>query len=295
MPGVQKENGQICFEIDNVRIYVAFDDGFFNLNTTHSRLHNHSRYEMHLTLDGISCIKTESGIFSMHKSEGYVIAPETVHNCLTEEAQTVKSSFWFSFEKLNTYSKRDVYSLFERAFGSIGEIKKITNAEGYISILQQIILEYYSENLFATEKIKSLFSLLMMQLAEELLPKVKTNAEAIQTGGSSAGEEKILRRMLIEEYINRNYNKNISLESLAEVLHLSRKQAGRAFVSEFGINFKDYIIKFRINLSLYLLQQTDLAVVKIASLVGYKSYNGFYKAFSAHIGTTPEQYRKQKQ
>ncbi len=135
--------------------------------------------------------------------------------------------------------------------------------------------------------------MIMMQLAEELLPEENLSTKLMQGDESIAGEEKNLRRIIIEEYINRNYNKDISLDNLANALHLSRKQAGRVFLSEFGTTFKIYVAKFRINVATRFLRQTDLPVKKIAALVGYNSYNGFYKPFLTYIGKTPEAYRKQ--
>lgn len=287
------ENSRISFEIENTRIYVSFDDGFFNLDKTNSSFHNHNRYEFHLALEGTTYIETESRRFTMKKWEGYLIAPGLIHTCLLQEKAAVKSSFWFRFERIKKETERDVYSLFVKAFNNIDGIKKINHAKKYIDGLKQIISEFYSQNLLATDKIKSGFALLMMQLVEELLPESKQDMDARQYNGTMASEERNLRRIMIEEYINRNYNKNISLEHLANVLHLSKKQASRVFLSEFGTNFKTYITKFRINISMHFLRQTDLPVVKISSLVGYKSYTGFYKAFLTYTKETPENYRQQ--
>ena len=288
----QKENGRICIEIENVRIFVSFDDGFFNLEKTRPLFHNHNRYEFHLALQGATRIETDRGTFIMEETEGYLLSPGIMHNCILLAKASVKSSFWFTFEKIKKNTERDVYALFLKAFSDINGIKKIDQADKYITNLKQIILEFYSQDLFQADKIKSRFSLIMMQLAEELLPESKQNKGLLQSEESLAGEEKNLRRIIIEEYINRNYNKDISLKHLASVLYLSPKQVSRIFMSEFGTSFITYVTKFRINVATRYLRQTELPVKKIATLVGYKSYNGFYKPFLTYIGQTPDVYRK---
>ncbi len=120
----QKENCRIFFEIENVRIFVSFDDGFFNLEKNRPLFHSHNRYEFHLALQGATRIETTLGTFVMEESEGYLLAPGIMHHCVLTAKDSIKSSFWFTFEKTKKTAERDVYALSLNAFSDIDGIKK---------------------------------------------------------------------------------------------------------------------------------------------------------------------------
>ena len=294
MDKIKKEKSIISFDIENVRVYITLDDGFFNLETIAPAIHSHTRYEFHLALEGETYIETAQQRYTLRESEGYIISPGTLHTCRQDENKSIKSSFWFTFEKNRKNSSKDIFSLLSNAFESIDEVRKIENALKYIDMLKEIMHLYYSQSTFAEEKIKNLFSIVMLQLSEEFMPQNDIYENTLFGYMVSDYDEKNLRRIIIEEYINRNYQKDVTLKTLARVLHLSIKQASRVFESEFQESFKTYITKFRISISMDYLKQSDLPVVKIAHLVGYKSYNGFFKPFTKLVGVPPEEYRKTK-
>ena len=88
---------------------------------------------------------------------------------------------------------------------------------------------------------------------------------------------------ILREYIGYNADKNISLESLAEALCVSKKQAERLMQKHVGRTFLEELTDTRMKLAeQYLAMDDSMPLTKIATLVGYQSYSGFYKAYKKY-------------
>ncbi len=84
------------------------------------------------------------------------------------------------------------------------------------------------------------------------------------------------------EFLTQNYNKNIRLCDLAEMLHLSERQAERLVIAHTGKSFKDELVSIRLDMAKHLLATTDMSLGEVAEYVGYKSYAGFWKAMKKY-------------
>lgn len=93
------------------------------------------------------------------------------------------------------------------------------------------------------------------------------------------------------EYIAENCHKNISLDEVAQTVHLSRFYFSRLFKQEMGCNFVDYISKIRIDRAKLLLKNSDYNGVRIAAEVGYQDASYFSRVFRQATDMTPNQYR----
>ena len=139
------------------------------------------------------------------------------------------------------------------------------------------------------------FCLLILSLARELSPEIISETQdndVLIVGKTEKTGEKNLRRIMIEDYVNTNFNNDISLKQLSRELFLSEKQTERVFKEEMGIGFSDFVAKVRLDAAIYYLKSTNIKVQDIAAKVGYKSYNGFYRLFYNSMGISPKDYRK---
>lgn len=86
------------------------------------------------------------------------------------------------------------------------------------------------------------------------------------------------RAAVIHEFISKNYNKDIKVSDLAEVLHFSDKQTERLVKKYTGVTFKNALADYRITVAEYLEKNTSMNEAEIAAYVGYSTYSGFWKA-----------------
>ena len=86
--------------------------------------------------------------------------------------------------------------------------------------------------------------------------------------------------------------RNVSLEYLAEKLHLNPAYLSRIFKEATGKNFMEYLTAFRIEKSKVLLIESDMKVKELCEHMGYTNANYFIKLFKEHTGVTPGEYRQ---
>lgn len=93
-------------------------------------------------------------------------------------------------------------------------------------------------------------------------------------------------------YIHHNYRENLKLETIAPLFGYNSSYLGKGFSKRVGVNFTSYVDQVRISEAKKLLEQDQLKVYEIASLVGYSNVDYFHKKFKKYVGTSPAEYRK---
>ena len=96
------------------------------------------------------------------------------------------------------------------------------------------------------------------------------------------------RRWLIEEYIADNCMHTGGLKELAKMLYLSERQTRTLVWKTLGKNYKDLVIQQRMELANFLLKDFSQTLEDISLKVGYRSYSGFYLAYTKYYGISPD-------
>jgi YesN/AraC family two-component response regulator len=94
------------------------------------------------------------------------------------------------------------------------------------------------------------------------------------------------------EYLNAHFHKNVSLETVASVCGLSRFEFSRLFRKKFGITFREYVIRCKIDKAAELLDNPHTLVIDVAHLVGITDPSHFARSFRRYTGMTPSEYRE---
>ena len=109
---------------------------------------------------------------------------------------------------------------------------------------------------------------------------------------AAENENSARQRKNVEEFFQKRYHEEISIEDLAKDLCLSVPHTHRIVKKVFDEGFKKTLIKQRIEHACMLIKQRDLPLTEIATRCGYTSYNGFLSAFKNYMGKTPKEYEK---
>ena len=99
-----------------------------------------------------------------------------------------------------------------------------------------------------------------------------------------------LRR--VQEYIEQNLAKPITLAELASLSHMSAFHFLRSFKSAMGITPVRYLLKRRVEKAQRLLKSTDIHVGAIGLACGFGTQSHFTRAFRSVTGQTPAAWRK---
>ncbi|AZN41744.1 response regulator transcription factor [Paenibacillus albus] len=97
----------------------------------------------------------------------------------------------------------------------------------------------------------------------------------------------------VKKYIRGKYrDKEISVNMLAEHVHLTPTYLSTLFKKETGKTISEYITEVRIEHSADLLMEPQSKLYQVADLSGYNDANYFAKAFKKITGMTPTEFRR---
>ena len=96
---------------------------------------------------------------------------------------------------------------------------------------------------------------------------------------------------LAKRYIDANYAKNITLDSLAEITHINKFYLAHSFTECIGQSPINYLTDRRLEACKELLVSSSLSVAQVATSVGFSSQSYFSQIFRKKTGMTPRQYR----
>ncbi len=94
------------------------------------------------------------------------------------------------------------------------------------------------------------------------------------------------------DFIENNYNKNITIEDVAEVCGLNRSYFGKIFKDTLGKSPQEFLLSFRMAKAAELLRLTQMPVGDIGIAVGYENPMHFSRAFKSVYGVSPKKMRK---
>ena len=99
---------------------------------------------------------------------------------------------------------------------------------------------------------------------------------------------------LTEEYIQKNYARDISIGQIADSLNLTPNYLSAVFHKGVGTTFVKYLTRVRMNKAEELLQNENLTINQVATLVGYTDTRYFSKVFKEYFGVLPSEYGKRR-
>lgn len=98
----------------------------------------------------------------------------------------------------------------------------------------------------------------------------------------------------VEKYIQENYQTDIAVQTLAEHLNINQSYLSVLFKKEIGQNISSYLSEIRISKAKQYLQNPDIKIQDITTLVGYQTHSYFTYQFKKHVGCTPAEFRERK-
>lgn len=96
----------------------------------------------------------------------------------------------------------------------------------------------------------------------------------------------------VKQYIYENYDKDISIDGLADQVCLAPSYLSFIFKKETGQNLSKYIKEYRMEKAKKLLRGSHEKIVSISQSVGYSNVSYFCQSFREYYGVSPEKYRK---
>ncbi|MDO5520537.1 MAG: response regulator [bacterium] len=194
------------------------------------------------------------------------------------------------------------------------KMKDVTRLRSHFDTLCK---KYNEKNAVSQVYIKFVFSNLLKLIHESLQGKEKTKLKdeidelyhatdytqviAIVDSNIKQLEEAVsynpqtLHREIesIKQYIYENYDKELSVEQLAEKVYLAPSYLSHVFKKEMGQNLSKFIKSYRMEKAKEMLEQTHKKIVNISYEVGYSNVSYFCQSFREFYGVSPQKFRNQ--
>lgn len=126
------------------------------------------------------------------------------------------------------------------------------------------------------------------EVADCLLEYATAAAEAMQR---QMQQKKDIRVQDVLEWIESNYNQDISLDDIARQMDLSPTYASKQIKAYTGQSVVNYINQVRIEHAKELLITTKMSSNEIGAYVGFRYSQSFIRTFRKNVGMTPGNYR----
>ena len=111
-------------------------------------------------------------------------------------------------------------------------------------------------------------------------------------GAPNAEDKRVLRLKKVFELIEGQYAGALTLNGLADAVHMTPKYFCRFFKEAAHCTPMYYLAYYRVEMACYKMAATEKNVTEIALDVGYGSLNYFIRMFKKYKGMTPGQYLK---
>jgi AraC-like DNA-binding protein/mannose-6-phosphate isomerase-like protein (cupin superfamily) len=95
----------------------------------------------------------------------------------------------------------------------------------------------------------------------------------------------------VKDYLDKNYTEPITLDSLSEMVYVSKCYLSHMFKEQTGTSPIKYLTQKRIDTACNMLKETELSVKEISKTVGYENPLYFSQVFKNVLNVSPQEYR----
>lgn len=275
-------------DIGDLRVDFLGNAEFLSIkDASESPLHIHGVHEFQYIHSGVLHeMIDEEKMLDVEEKHVLFIPPNILHRNSAGTCRRLAMAI--TMQQINSKTETDDFSEFAYYCEMMGKVREpvvFKDAEILTCAEQLVNMSDTSQNI---HKKKLLLARLFIRLAE-CVNSLSASSEPkypIQKGGNDDRQY-----YLIEQYINTKYAQKTSTDEIAELLHVSRRQADRIVKRIFGKTYAALIQERRMSIAQTMILKTDISCTQIAEKIGYSTYTGFYAAFKEYFKCTPEKMR----
>lgn len=256
-------------------------------------IHWHNDLEINLIREGEAVFQVYQKSYRVRTGEGFLLNRNVPHSCSSPGNEHVRYSTIlvrpdFLYGDFGSDVERKCFQPFLQN-SAIPCIYLTGFGENGKEILQKLnqVEEAFERKRFCYElKIKGLlceaFAMILYGHRQELTKFVSANLQELER----------LEKML--NYLNMHFTEVISLQDLADQVHLSREVCCRLFKKMTGKTITGYLEEYRVNKSFSLVQSGQYSMIQITEMVGFSNPSRFASAFRKRFGCNPGEYHSVK-
>lgn len=152
--------------------------------------------------------------------------------------------------------------------------------------------KYMKDILAIKEKAEKAYELEILSIIYMLWRQILCQCQTVITQKSEPDHSDLFLQKKMVSYIYEHYCETLTLDEIAAAASISRSKCCMIFKEYLQQSPIDFLNKYRLELSRYLLTHTQSGITEIALSCGFNHLSYFSKIFLREYGCTPTQYRK---
>lgn len=258
--------------------------------------HWHYEFQLSYVVRGKISVFFNQNIIDLEEGQGIYMNPEVLHMIRDREdsdamfvSLDVNPKLLTSFPN-SVFERSYVRPVFQNAAADAVVLDPQTPWQRRILEEAAAIRAIHKERSFGWElAVSSSLYALWKELAVHLQESLKSSDAPAADGARQRRDQRIKD---VLAYIREHYAEKLTLDEIAQHLHISTNECCRFFKKNMNCTLFEYITEFRLSRSMELLEQTDLPVARIADETGFGSSSYFIEKFRKNVGMTPAAFRK---
>lgn len=241
----------------------------------------HESRRTHLDSYLLFLIESGSGIVRSQGTEKQVVAGDVVFlDCHEEYMQCTSEDLWsLSWAHFNGNAMPGIYAKFRERSSSF--TFHPLNTSVYKSCLARLYGAAGSDDYVRDMKINEILSELLTHTMRDCWKEGKTVSPSAKTQSLSE----------VAAYLEKNYMKDITLDSLSREFFINKFYLERIFKETYGMTVNAYLLQVRITEAKRILRFSDEPLSSIAGACGINDPSYFTKVFRKVEGITPKEFR----
>ena len=240
-----------------------------------------NHYLFHYIISGTGTLmadnaKGETQTYSIKSGQGFLIFPGQITTYIADQ-NLPWEYVWIEFDGLRVKEALDLTEL-------------SVNTPVYHSHSKDLREQLMNEMLYIVHHAKeSPFHLIgHLYLFLDYLTQSAKSKKLVQ---SSKMSDYYIKEAI--NYIELNFQNNITIEDIAAVCGINRSYFGKIFRNSIGRSPQEFLMNYRMVKATELLKLTSLSIAEIGSAVGYENQLHFSRAFKTIYGVSPREWRNQ--
>ena len=259
-------------------IYLAHSDKVKCSSENFQSIHSHPSYELQYITGGYCEFElSDRSIVKIKENEFIIFPPNYNHRIVKESENFSKLAAQFRFNPKNNH----FYNIAEIIFKTPAKMA----ASKHMRSFYEIIAAYHQD------KLRDLQNAALLSFMSFFVETCHTTVgdQYIHLNESPNNH----RTNEAVQFIDNNLSANLTVENVANHIHISKKQLERMFITYLGMTPGKYIRKQRAKKIRELLFNEEYTLENIADMLEYNSISSMIKAFKRVEGITPHLLRRQ--
>ncbi len=266
----------------NPNIYFTFKRRFDESHVTN--IHTHDFVSMVFVLSGACSYAISDGTYHVKKGDVLVFDPDMPHGKTVRPGEEIME-LHIGFGNICVDGLPRNHLVAE---GSSPVFNLQKYEQEFVKCCSDICTEQ-ENNLPGCELMIKVYAMKLIVLFLQAT-RADTHHSASTLAGFDSSEKAVIVNTLMK-YLNENYMKQISLETISKSIYLSPAYISKVFKEEIGESPINYLIKIRLSKARELLLEGSHSIKSVAGAVGYDDAYYFSKLYKKYNNISPSKVR----